>query len=37
VSVPLLASVSALDHAMAPVFRRTRFSNAFRIIARRQS
>jgi hypothetical protein len=36
-SVPLLASASALDHAMAPVFRRTRFSNAFRIIARRKS
>ena len=35
-SVPLLASASALDHAMAPVFRRTRFSNAYRIIARRQ-
>ncbi|WP_406329291.1 class I SAM-dependent methyltransferase [Streptomyces sp. NBC_00203] len=34
-STPLLASTSALDHALAPLFRRTRFSNAYRIIARR--
>ncbi|WP_327428126.1 class I SAM-dependent methyltransferase [Streptomyces sp. NBC_01236] len=34
-SIPLLASTSALDHALAPLFRRTRFSNAYRIIARR--
>ncbi|MFF4352241.1 class I SAM-dependent methyltransferase [Streptomyces sp. NPDC001530] len=34
-SSPLLASTSALDHALAPFLRRTRFSNAYRIIARR--
>lgn len=32
---PLLASASALDQLLAPVMRRTRFSNAYRIIARR--
>lgn len=36
VSTPLLASASTLDHALAPLFRRTRFSNAYRIIARRR-
>ena len=36
-SVPLLASAAALDHTLAPLLRRTRFSNAYRIIARRQS
>ncbi|WP_406167982.1 class I SAM-dependent methyltransferase [Streptomyces sp. NBC_00996] len=34
-SNPLLATTSVLDHALAPLFRRTRFSNAYRIIARR--
>ncbi|WP_151483995.1 class I SAM-dependent methyltransferase [Streptomyces albicerus] len=34
-AVPLLASTFALDHALAPLLRRTRFSNAYRIIARR--
>jgi len=33
---PLLASTTALDHALAPLLRRTRFSNAYRIIARRE-
>ncbi|MFJ8002760.1 class I SAM-dependent methyltransferase [Streptomyces fagopyri] len=33
-AAPLLASASALDHAFAPLLRRTRFSNAYRIIAR---
>jgi hypothetical protein len=35
-SVPLLASAAALDHTLAPLLRRTRFSNAYRIIARRR-
>ncbi|MEU8982897.1 MULTISPECIES: class I SAM-dependent methyltransferase [unclassified Streptomyces] len=35
VTSPLLAAMSTLDHALAPLFRRTRFSNAYRIIARR--
>ncbi|MHA5048465.1 class I SAM-dependent methyltransferase [Streptomyces sp. SD15] len=34
-STPLLASASALDHTLAPFLRRTRFSNAYRVIARR--
>ncbi|TPQ17376.1 class I SAM-dependent methyltransferase [Streptomyces sporangiiformans] len=34
---PLLASTLALDHALAPLLRRTRFSNAYRIIARRNA
>ncbi|AVH59163.1 MULTISPECIES: class I SAM-dependent methyltransferase [Streptomyces] len=34
-SVPLLASAAGLDHALAPLLRRTRFSNAYRIVARR--
>ncbi|MEU9214764.1 class I SAM-dependent methyltransferase [Streptomyces sp. NPDC048415] len=34
-SAPLLAATSALDHTLAPLFRRTRFSNAYRVIARR--
>ncbi|MEU1533686.1 class I SAM-dependent methyltransferase [Streptomyces fagopyri] len=33
-AAPLLASACALDHAFAPLLRRTRFSNAYRIIAR---
>jgi SAM-dependent methyltransferase len=36
-STPVVASATALDHALAPVFRRTRFSNAYRIIARRET
>lgn len=36
VSAPLLASAAALDHLMAPVLRRSRFSNAYRVIARRE-
>jgi len=32
---PLLASAAALDHILAPLTRRTRFSNAYRVIARR--
>ncbi|WP_037766746.1 class I SAM-dependent methyltransferase [Streptomyces sp. 142MFCol3.1] len=34
-AVPVLAVSSAVDHALAPVLRRTRFSNAYRVIARR--
>ncbi|WEO97885.1 methyltransferase domain-containing protein [Streptomyces sp. FXJ1.172] len=32
---PLVTAASALDHALAPVLRRSPFSNAYRIIARR--
>ncbi|MFJ4520206.1 class I SAM-dependent methyltransferase [Streptomyces sp. NPDC088810] len=32
---PLLDVAAALDHALAPLFRRTRFSNAYRIVARK--
>ncbi|OIJ98076.1 methyltransferase type 12 [Streptomyces sp. MUSC 14] len=32
---PLVATASALDHMLAPLLRRTRFSNAYRVIARR--
>ncbi|NGO43109.1 class I SAM-dependent methyltransferase [Streptomyces ureilyticus] len=32
---PVLAAPFALDHALAPLLRRTRFSNAYRVIARR--
>ncbi|MGW1779851.1 class I SAM-dependent methyltransferase [Streptomyces sp. NPDC002143] len=32
---PLTALAAALDHLLAPALRRTRFSNAYRIIARR--
>ncbi|OIJ62899.1 class I SAM-dependent methyltransferase [Streptomyces mangrovisoli] len=35
VAAPLVALATALDHACAPLLRRTRFSNAYRIIARR--
>jgi hypothetical protein len=35
VTVPFLAVAAALDHALAPLFSRTRFSNTYRIIARR--
>ncbi|MGN9822021.1 class I SAM-dependent methyltransferase [Streptomyces sp. SD11] len=34
-ATPLLASAFVLDHALAPLLRRTRFSNAYRIIARK--
>ncbi|MFS8202882.1 class I SAM-dependent methyltransferase [Streptomyces sp. CWNU-52B] len=34
-TAPLLASAFVLDHALAPLLRRTRFSNAYRIIARK--
>lgn len=33
-AAPLLATATALDHALAPLARRTRFSNAYRIVAR---
>ncbi|MER5468734.1 class I SAM-dependent methyltransferase [Streptomyces sp. NPDC002685] len=36
-SAPLLASTAALDHLMAPLLRRTRFSNAYRIVARKEA
>ncbi|MFI7497328.1 class I SAM-dependent methyltransferase [Streptomyces sp. NPDC049687] len=32
---PLSALATTLDHALAPVLRRTRFSNAYRVIARK--
>ncbi|MFF0135209.1 class I SAM-dependent methyltransferase [Streptomyces sp. NPDC005227] len=35
-SAPLLATTEALDHLMAPLLRRTRFSNAYRVVARRE-
>ncbi|MFD5626208.1 class I SAM-dependent methyltransferase [Streptomyces sp. NPDC127072] len=35
-ALPLLASAAAADHVLAPLFRRTRFSNAYRVIARRR-
>lgn len=34
-TTPLLAAARTLDHTLAPVLRHTRFSNAYRIIARR--
>ncbi|MFF7979045.1 class I SAM-dependent methyltransferase [Streptomyces sp. NPDC007901] len=34
-TAPLVATVAAVDHALAPVLRRTRFSNTYRIIARK--
>ncbi|MER6138121.1 class I SAM-dependent methyltransferase [Streptomyces sp. NPDC001815] len=36
-TAPLLASALVLDHALAPLLRRTRFSNAYRIIARKNA
>ncbi len=33
-ATPLVATATALDHTLAPLLRRTRFSNAYRIIAR---
>ncbi|MFJ8502813.1 class I SAM-dependent methyltransferase [Streptomyces avermitilis] len=35
-TAPLVASAAVLDHALAPLLSRTRFSNAYRIIARRE-
>lgn len=35
VSAPLVAAAATLDHTLAPVLRRTRFSNTYRVIARR--
>jgi SAM-dependent methyltransferase len=35
VTTPLVAAATALDHTLAPLLRRTRFSNAYRIIARK--
>ncbi|MFE0512660.1 class I SAM-dependent methyltransferase [Streptomyces sp. NPDC058964] len=34
-TTPLVTAATALDHTLAPLFRRTRFSNAYRIIARK--
>jgi len=34
---PLRALATALDHALAPVLRRTRFSNTYRIVARKRT
>ncbi|MEU9140363.1 class I SAM-dependent methyltransferase [Streptomyces sp. NPDC048404] len=36
-SVPLLASAVALDRLSAPLLRRTRFSNAYRVVARKEA
>ncbi|GAA5702349.1 methyltransferase [Streptomyces avermitilis] len=36
VTTPLVVSAAALDHALAPLLSRTRFSNTYRIIARRE-
>ncbi|MFI0963592.1 class I SAM-dependent methyltransferase [Streptomyces sp. NPDC021080] len=33
---PLLASAAALDRLLAPLLRRTRFSNAYRVVARKE-
>jgi SAM-dependent methyltransferase len=35
-ATPVTATAAALDHSLAPALRRTRFSNAYRIIARRE-
>ncbi|MFF2368082.1 class I SAM-dependent methyltransferase [Streptomyces sp. NPDC058122] len=35
-SAPLLASAAALDRLLAPLLRRTRFSNAYRVVARKE-
>ncbi|MEU6776429.1 class I SAM-dependent methyltransferase [Streptomyces sp. NPDC046759] len=34
-ATPLIRAAAVLDHGLAPLFRRTRFSNAYRIVARR--
>ncbi|WP_241827286.1 class I SAM-dependent methyltransferase, partial [Streptomyces graminilatus] len=34
-AAPFLAATRALDHTLAPLLRRTRFANTYRIIARR--
>ncbi|MER5595675.1 class I SAM-dependent methyltransferase [Streptomyces sp. NPDC002265] len=34
-STPFVAAAAALDHLLAPLLRRTRFSNTYRVIARR--
>ncbi len=36
-AAPLLAPARALDHALAPLLRHTRFSNTYRLIARREA
>ncbi|MEU9448167.1 class I SAM-dependent methyltransferase [Streptomyces sp. NPDC048277] len=35
-TVPFVSLAAAVDHALAPLLRRTRFSNAYRIIARKE-
>ncbi|KUN99758.1 class I SAM-dependent methyltransferase [Streptomyces resistomycificus] len=35
VTIPLLAAARATDHALAPLLSRTRFSNTYRVIARK--
>jgi SAM-dependent methyltransferase len=35
-AIPLLAAARLLDHALAPLLSRTRFSNTYRVIARRE-
>ncbi|MFJ3819845.1 class I SAM-dependent methyltransferase [Streptomyces nodosus] len=34
-ATPLVATAAVLDHTLAPLLRRTRFSNAYRVIARK--
>ncbi len=34
-AIPVQTLASALDHGCAPLFRRTRFSNAYRVVARK--
>ncbi|MFF8945903.1 class I SAM-dependent methyltransferase [Streptomyces sp. NPDC014864] len=34
---PLVAAAAAVDHALAPLLRRTPFSNAYRVVARRDT
>ncbi|MEU2058891.1 class I SAM-dependent methyltransferase [Streptomyces sp. NPDC013455] len=36
-ATPVLALASALDHGFAPLLRRTRFSNAYRVVARKEA
>ncbi|MFJ3230205.1 class I SAM-dependent methyltransferase [Streptomyces sp. NPDC086787] len=34
-AAPLVSAATALDHALAPLLRRTRFSNSYRVVARK--
>ncbi|GAA3306003.1 hypothetical protein GCM10020295_61130 [Streptomyces cinereospinus] len=35
-ALPLRLTAAALDHALAPLVRRTAFANAYRVIARKE-